>query len=63
VAVVELDEQVAEVAALAARRHRLRGADAVHFASAAVLGSSVLMVSRDAALRRASLAAGISVAP
>jgi len=63
VAVVELDEHVCNVAALAARRYRLRGADAVHLASAAVLGSSVLMVSRDEALRRASVEAGLPVAP
>jgi hypothetical protein len=35
----------------------------VHFASAAVLGSAVLMVSRDQRLRDASLAAGLNVAP
>lgn len=63
VAVVELDSFVAEVAALAAERHRLRGADAVHLASAAVVGSGVVMVSRDAALRDAALAAGLDVAP
>ncbi|MBA2462977.1 MAG: PIN domain-containing protein [Actinobacteria bacterium] len=63
VAVVELNEYVAEVAALAAAQHRLRGADAIHFASAAILGSSVTMVSRDSALRRAALAAGLDVAP
>lgn len=60
---MELDEYVAEVAALAAERHRLRGADAVHLASAAVLGSDVIMVSRDTALRDAALAAGLDVAP
>ena len=63
VAIVELDDHVAEVAALAARRYGLRGADAVHLASAAVLGSPVTMASRDASLRRASLAAGLDVAP
>ncbi|MBA2384274.1 MAG: PIN domain-containing protein [Actinobacteria bacterium] len=63
VAIVELNELVREVAALAAERHRLRGADAVHLASAAVLGSGVTMVTRDGALRRASLAAGLDVAP
>jgi uncharacterized protein len=63
VAVVELDAHVAEVAALAARQYRLRGADAVHLASAAVLGSGVIMVSRDVDLREAALAAGLDVAP
>ena len=63
VAVVELDAHVAEVAALAAGQYRLRGADAVHLASAAVLGSGVIMVSRDADLREAALAAGLDVAP
>jgi hypothetical protein len=61
--VVELNELVREVAALAAEQHRLRGAEAVHLASAAVLGSGVTMVTRDCALRRASLAAGLDVAP
>ena len=60
---VDLDEYVTEVAALAASRHRLRGADAIHLASAAVLGSGVTMVSRDARLRQAALAAGLDVAP
>lgn len=63
VTVVELNELVREVAALAAEQHRLRGADAVHLASAAVLGSDVTMVTRDSSLRRASLAAGLDVAP
>ena len=63
VAVVELDAFVTDVAALAADRHRLRGADAVHLASAAVLGSGVIMVSRDTALREAALEAGLDVAP
>ena len=61
--VVELSELVREVAALAADQHGLRGSDAVHLASAAVLGSDVTMVTRDSALRRASLAAGLDVAP
>jgi predicted nucleic acid-binding protein len=63
IVVVELDSHVAETAALAAARHALRGADAIHLASAAVLGSPVVMVSRDASLRRASLAVGLDVAP
>ena len=63
VAVVELDKLVMDVAILAASRHRLRGADAIHLASAAVLGSGVTMVSRDAQLRQAALAAGLDVAP
>lgn len=63
VSIVELDDLVTDVAALAASRHRLRGADAIHLASAAVLGSSVTMVSRDTRLRQAALAAGLDVAP
>ena len=63
VEIVELNELVRQVAGLAADTHRLRGADAVHLASAAVLGSGVTMVSRDARLRAAALAAGIDVAP
>jgi uncharacterized protein len=63
VVVVQLDSYVAETAALGAAQHALRGADAIHLASAAVLGSPVVMVSRDAALRRASIAVGLHVAP
>lgn len=61
--VVELDALLAGVAGLAAEEHGLRGADAVHLASAATLGSGVAMVTLDAELRRASLAAGLDVAP
>lgn len=61
--VVDFDPLVADVAALAAEQHRLRGADAVHLASAAVLGSGVTMLTLDASLRRASLAVGLDVAP
>ena len=63
IVVVQLDGYVAETAALGAAQHALRGADAIHLASAAVLGSPVVMVSRDAALRRASVAVGLHVAP
>ena len=63
IAVVELDIYVSEVAALVVSQHRLRGADAIHLASAAVLGSGVTMVSRDTRLRQAALAAGLDVAP
>lgn len=61
--VVGFDEVVADVAGLAAEQHRLRGADSVHLASAAVLGSGVTMLSLDDSLRRASLAIGLDVAP
>lgn len=61
--VVELDELVADVAGLAAEQHRLRGADAIHLACAAVLGSGVTMLSLDERLREASLAVGLDVAP
>lgn len=61
--VVEFDATVADVAGLAAEQHRLRGADAIHLASAAVLGSGVTMLSLDDALREASLAVGLDVAP
>jgi len=61
--VVDFDPLVADVAGLAAEQHRLRGADAVHLASAAVLGSGVTMLTLDASLRRASLAVGLDVAP
>ena len=61
--VVDFDEVVADVAGLASEQHRLRGADAIHLASAAVLGSGVTMLSLDASLRRASIAVGLDVAP
>jgi predicted nucleic acid-binding protein len=61
--VVDFDALVARVAGLAAEQHRLRGADAIHLASAAVLGSGVTMLSLDESLRRASLAVGLDVAP
>lgn len=60
---VDFDPLVADVAGLAAEQHRLRGADSVHLASAAVLGSGVTMLSLDESLRRASLAVGLDVAP
>ena len=63
VEIVELNELVRQVAAVAAETYGLRGADAVHLASAAVLGSGVTMVSRDTNLRAAALAAGLDVAP
>jgi predicted nucleic acid-binding protein len=61
--VVDFDTVVARVAAVAAARHRLRGADAVHLASAASLDSDIVVLALDASLRRASLAAGLDVAP
>ena len=61
--VVDFDPLVADVAGLAAEQHRLHGADAIHLASAAVLGSGVTMLTLDASLRRASLAVGLDVAP
>jgi predicted nucleic acid-binding protein len=60
---VEFNELLAQIAALAAEQHALRGADAIHLASAARLGSGVAMVTLDVSLRRASLAAGLDVAP
>ncbi|MCP9487920.1 MAG: PIN domain-containing protein [Gaiellaceae bacterium MAG52_C11] len=62
-AIVELNELVREIASLAAEQHGLRGVDAMHLASAAVLGTDVTMITRDSALRRASLAAGLDVVP
>ena len=61
--IVELDELLARIAAVAAEKHSLRGADAIHLASAATLGSGVAMVTLDGSLRRASLEAGLDVAP
>jgi len=61
---VELTETVAREAGALAARHALRGADAIHLASALAIGAdtSVLAV-WDRQLHRAAVAAGLRVAP
>ena len=61
---VETRRSVLVDAGDAAERHRLRGYDAVHLASASTLSSAhVLMAVWDDRLRRAAVEAGLSVAP
>ncbi len=65
VSVVDLNEYMAEIAGLAAAQHRLAAPTRSISPPlrSSVLGSGVTMVSRDLTLRRASLAAGLDVAP
>jgi hypothetical protein len=60
---IELSEPVARAAGDAAERHGLRAADAIHLASALAIPEDVIVSTWDADLRRASLAAGLSVSP
>jgi uncharacterized protein len=61
---VELTEPVARHAGELARAHALRGADAIHLASALALGNGeVLVAVWDARLRQGAEAAGLRVAP
>jgi uncharacterized protein len=60
---VELSERVARAAGDAAEHHGLRAADAIHLASALSVPEKVTVSTWDAELRRASLAAGLSVSP
>lgn len=62
IAVVELAEPVASLASEVAEVYALRAQDAVHLASALVLGD-VAMVTLDARLARAALDAGLAVGP
>ncbi len=62
--VVELSAAVADHAGLLARQHGLRGADAVHLASAALLGAAdVIVAVWDRRLHTATTATGLAVAP
>ena len=61
---VELSARVERMAGELATRHRLRGGDAVHLASAVALGSTDLVVAVwDKRLHSGVVAAGLSVAP
>lgn len=61
---VELTPAVEQDAGLLARDHRLRGADAVHLASARALGVTDLTVAAwDQRLHAGAVAAGFAVAP
>lgn len=61
---VELSEAVERSAGLLADRHHLRGADAVHLASAVTLGAPDLTVAVwDRRLHAGALAEGFAVAP
>lgn len=61
---VELIEGVARLAGRLARDHALRGADAVHLASALALGSDTLVLAAwDGRLRSGARAAGLRTAP
>ncbi len=61
---VELNAQVEQTACRLARRHRLRGADAVHLASALALDSADLVVAVwDRRLHAGALAERLAVVP
>jgi hypothetical protein len=60
--VVELTQQVADHAAELAAEHALRGADAIHLASALAVGEVVVAV-WDTRLRQAVVAAGLDCVP
>jgi len=63
-AVVGVDEALAQRAGELAEEHPLRGYDAVHLASALALGSSeTILVTWDRDLSNAALRAGLAVAP
>ncbi len=64
VQVVELSRDLAITAGDVAERHALRGADAIHLASALVLmPDPVVLITWDRALGRAAVDAGLRVAP
>jgi uncharacterized protein len=61
---VELSQAVATAAGELASTHRLRGADAIHLASAVALASAEMVVAVwDKRLHAGAVAAGMSVAP
>lgn len=60
---VELTPVVEQLAGELAHRHGLRGADAVHLASALAVGPTVIMATWDRRLSAAASDAGLSVAP
>lgn len=60
---VAVDDALAREAGALAQRHALRGADAVHLATALALGDDVLVVTWDAELARAAQECGCATAP
>ncbi|MHB2001766.1 MAG: type II toxin-antitoxin system VapC family toxin [Solirubrobacteraceae bacterium] len=60
---IGVEAELASHAGELAERHRLRGYDAVHVASALASGTEVTVVSWDADLRRAAAESGCGVAP
>lgn len=61
---VDVDEPLARQAGVLADRHRLRGYDAIHLATATLVATrTTVVVSWDAELRRAALEAGLNIAP
>lgn len=61
--VIEMTPAVARAAGAAAERYDLQASDAIHLASALAIPEDVTLSTWDAALRRASLGAGLSVSP
>jgi len=61
---IELSANVETVAGELAVQHRIRGADAVHLASALALGSAdIIMAAWDKRLHAGAVAVGLAVAP
>lgn len=60
---VRVTESVARLAAELAVRHSLRGADAVHLASALLIGGDPVFACWDERLRRGAAAEGLILAP
>jgi predicted nucleic acid-binding protein len=60
---VELTRPVEQRAGELARRHGLRGADAIHLASALAVDDDIVVAVWDRQLHRAALAEGMTVGP
>lgn len=60
---VELSAAISQHAGDLARRHALRGADAVHLASARAIGEDVIFAAWDRRLRSGAISVGISAVP
>ena len=60
---VPLTPVVEQLAGELAEEHALRGADAIHLASAFAVGPTVIMATWDRQLSRAASASGLAVAP
>lgn len=61
--VLELTPSVAEAAGRLAEQHALRGADAVHLASAKMLSEELVVATWDLAMRRAATTIGLGILP